>query len=209
MFLHDTRLTVQMIKSRIGTTPYLVAGMLHAEFIFVGHEVGYTIRSQEGAIGFEHQQSALDGGHVYQSVVTLADITDETSIAANLYEHPCLWVIHEDALPHGTYPDKSVAGSHHFLHHAAHDHAILGRHAEACERVQSAMIDVEAEGAAKPYITVVLHKRDDNVVFKRHVLIHHVTIDPIVGTVEAVQAIGSAQPQKSVAVAKTAQHCVV
>jgi hypothetical protein len=75
-----SRLAVSDDKSpRIGTAPYLIASMLHAEFCFLSvTKLVMLYDRRKVAVGFEHQQRTLDAGPCKISpVVALADIADE------------------------------------------------------------------------------------------------------------------------------------
>ena len=160
-----------------------------ANLVLVRYEVGDGEVLHHRAVAAEGVDVALHRCHEDGAVAQCQHVADERAVAAVLRQLLGRGVVDEQPLPQRSYPYLSVLPSHDVLHRGADDDPILRLLVESAEGVGAAVIDVESKRASKPDVAPVLVEGGDGVVLEARILLHHVSVDGVLRSVEAVQSV--------------------
>ena len=143
------------------------------------------------------------------TVVLCQNIADKGTVPTVLRQLVGCRIIDEQALSLCANPDATVPTAYNVLHSGTDAHAILSLLVEAFEAVGLPVVDVEPERPAKPNVVAVFIERSNGIVLNTALSLNHITVDGVLRSVEAVQAVVRAYPYEAVSVAQTAERIVV
>ena len=187
--LYRVLATMNTIESAFAADVQFVVHRFQADFVLVGHVAWNGEMLLHLTVPAEGVDVALHGGYKHRAIVDHQHVADECAVTAVLRKGVGLRVVDEESLSQRAYPYLSVLTTHDALHGGTDGHPVAGLLVEAAEAVRAAMVHVDTKGTAEPDVLLVLIECGDGVVLEAGIVFHHVAVDDVLRTVEAVQAV--------------------